>query len=87
MIAKIRNNMEISNFVDDFFALFKIIFQLRKQIMKYTLCHFRLILAIFLLVLFPPFQMLTRFRWFRHRYYIFVKLTCKVAMFFDFLHR
>lgn len=67
--------------------IIRTVLQLRKQIMKYTLCHFRLILAIFLLVLFPPFQMLTRFRWFRHRYYLLVKLTCKIAMLFDFLHR
>ena len=62
------------------------IYQLRNQLMKYTLCHFRIFLALLELWLFSPFRQLMRFRWFRTHYDFFSRTIYALAMSFNKLH-
>lgn len=46
----------------------KHVLQLRNRLMKHTLRHGRLVLAVYELLLYKPFRNLMRYRWYRHNY-------------------
>lgn len=67
--------------------LVKTVFKLRNQLLKYTLKHYRLILALYELLLYPPLWHLMKYRWFRKNYDRLVKVICKIAITCDFFHK
>lgn len=67
--------------------LINIVFKQRKKLFKYTLQHHRIILALFVLLLYPPLWHLMKFRLFRKNYDRLVKVVYKMAIICDNLHR
>lgn len=64
----------------------KHILQQRNRLMKYALSHCRIVLALFGLLLYKPFRMFYRFRFFRRNYDCIEYVVCRMAMLFDGLH-
>lgn len=53
--------------------------KLRNRLVRLTLKHRRLVLALYELLLYQPLRSLMRYRWFRHNYYRIEKTTYKLA--------
>lgn len=68
-------------------SLSNIVFKQRNRLVKYTFQHYRFILVVFELLLYPPFWHLMKCRLFRKNYDRLVKVVYKIAMMCDFLHR
>lgn len=69
----------IKNSIDGFYSI-------RNRFMLYTLAKGRLILALFFLFLFPPFNYMKRFKWFRHHHKGMERLVSKISHMIDFIH-
>jgi len=64
----------------------KLLKSTRLALLKCSLRNRRVLLTVFLLLLFPPFCYLQRSRWFRHHYYIVSHVVSRLSHATDFLH-
>jgi len=58
----------------------------RMALLKHSLYSGRILLTMFLLLLFSPFCYLQKSRWFRHHYYIISQIVSRLSHTTDFLH-
>ena len=56
---------------------------LRKRVVLSHLSHARFFLLILSMLMFPPFNGLTKFRWFRHHYETIVLAFARCAIYWD----
>jgi hypothetical protein len=62
------------------------IFKARRRLMCRTIKYGRLLLAVFFLLLFPPFNSVQRIRAFRHHFYLMSKVVNAIGHTTDWLH-
>lgn len=64
----------------------KKLYTVRRRLLGKAICHFRLILALYSLILFPPMTFFLRYRFYRSSFYYLERWVYSLAKYGDILH-